>query len=243
MLVIIMSSQSRPKIIAGIPAYNEEKYIAKVILKAQKYVNEIIVVDDGSTDMTSQIAEALGAIVIKHRKNLGYGAALKTIFEEARKRNPDVLVILDADDQHNPDDIPKLIKPILKGKADLVIGSRFLGKTNQPLWRRVGVKIITWLTKKTYNLCNITDAQSGFRAYGEKALKLISPKDRGMGASIDILHQAQIYKLKVREVPIEIKHHKDSSTYHPIRHVTGIIVRILQLLLRNTHYYIWDYQE
>ena len=194
-----------------------------------RYVDEVIVVDDGSTDMTAEIAEKLGATVIRHNQNKGYGAALATIFREARKRNPDVLVILDADDQHDPDEIPKLIQPILNNEADIVIGSRFLGETNQPLWRRVGVKIITWLTKKAHKLPkDLTDAQSGYRAYSNKAIQYIQPQDTDMGASIDILVQAAKHKLRIKEVPIKIKHHEDANTQNPLKHATKIIIKIIE---------------
>jgi len=225
---------NRFKIIAGIPAYNEEKYIAKVVLKTMKYVSEVIVVDDGSTDMTAEIVKALGATLISHPKNLGYGAALRTIFLEAKKRNPDVLVILDADDQHDPDEIPKLVEPILKGEADIVIGSRFLGETQQPLWRRMGVKIITWLTKKLHKLPkHITDVQSGFRAYSRKAVRLITPEDADMGASIDILHQATVNNLKVLEVPITIRYHEEASTQNPLLQASRVIARIVEITVEK----------
>ena len=221
-------------IVAGIPAYNEEKYIAKVILKTKKYVDEVIVVNDGSIDMTAEIARALGATVIDHPKNLGYGAALRTIFLEAEKRNPDVLVILDADDQHDPDEIPKLIEPVLKGEADIVIGSRFLGKTQQPLWRRIGIKIITWLTKKTHRLPkHITDAQSGFRAYGRRAVQLIMPEDSDMGASIDIIYQAVKHNLRITEVPITIRYHKEASSQNPLAHASRVIMRVIGIIIEK----------
>ncbi len=221
-------------IIAGIPAYNEEKYIAKVVMKTKKHVSEVIVVDDGSTDMTAEIAKALRATVVKHPKNMGYGAALRTIFLEAKKRNPDILVILDADDQHDPDEIPKLIEPILRGEADIVIGSRFLGKTQQPLWRRIGVKIITWLTKKTHKLPkHITDAQSGFRAYSRRAIQLITPEDTDMGASIDILYQAAKHNLRIVEVPITVRYHEEASTQNPLLHASRVITRIVGIVIEK----------
>ncbi len=221
-------------VIAGLPAYNEERYIAKVLLKVKKHVDEVIVVNDGSTDMTAEIARALGATVIDHPRNMGYGAALKTIFTEARKRNPDILVILDADDQHDPNEIPTLIKPILEGQADIVIGSRFLGKTNQPLWRRIGVKIITWLTKSIHGLPkHITDAQSGYRAYNRNAIKTIKPEDTDMAASIDILIQALNHKLKIKEVPITIQHHQEASTQNPLTHAAKIITRIIEAVVEK----------
>lgn len=219
---------------AGIPAFNEEKYIAKVILKTRRHVNEIIVVNDGSSDMTGEIARALGATVIDHPKNLGYGAAIRSILEEAKKRNPDVVVILDGDDQHDPDEIPKLIKPILEGKADIVIGSRFLGRSEQPFWRRLGVKLITWLLKKSSSLPPyITDAQSGFRAYSNKALHAIKLKDNNMAVSIEILVQAMDHKLNIEEVPITIKYHKDSSTHNPLVHGAILIIKILRLFVER----------
>ena len=229
-----MTGRRKLFIIAGIPAFNEEKYIGKIILKTKKYVDEVIVVNDGSTDMTSEIARALGATVVDHPRNMGYGAALRTIFLEAKKRNPDILVILDADDQHDPDEIPRLIEPILKGEADIVIGSRFLGRTQQPLWRRVGVKIITRLTKKVHKLPkHITDVQSGFRAYNNKAIQIITPEDTDMGASIDILYQAVKNKLRIIEVPVTIRYHREASTQNPLLHASRVITRILGIIIEK----------
>jgi len=215
--------QKRPYVIAGIPAYNEEKTIAKVVLLAKKYVDKVIVVDDGSRDMTAEIAEALGAEVIRHKENMGYGAALRTIFHKAREENADILVILDADGQHDPEEIPTLIEPLLKDEADLVIGSRFLGRTDAKKYRALGIKIIT----KTANLLvgtKLTDAQSGFRAYNKKAIQVIRPTDDGMGASVEILTQAIEAKLRIREVPITIKYSGlKTSSQNPIIHGAGVM--------------------
>jgi len=229
-----MKTSKKPKIIACIPAYNEEKYIAKVILQTKPYVDEILICNDGSTDMTEQIAKALGATVITHPKNMGYGAALRTLFIEAKKRDPDIMITLDADAQHNPNEIPQLIQPILNGEADIVIGSRFLGETKQPTWRKLGIKTITWLTKKTYKIQNLTDAQSGYRAYSRKAIQLITPEDSDMGASIDILYQAKKNNLKITEKPIQILYHEEASTQNPITHGSKIITRILQLVTEES---------
>ena len=213
----------RPYIIAGIPAYNEEKTIAKVVLLTKKYVDKVIVADDGSTDMTAEIAEAVGAEVIRHKENMGYGAALRTIFHKAREENADILVILDADEQHDPNEIPTLIEPLLKDEADLVIGSRFLGKTDARKYRALGVKIIT----KTANILagtKLTDAQSGFRAYNKKAIQVIRPTDDGMGASVEILTQATEAKLRIKEVPITIRYEGlETSTEHPLKHGASVI--------------------
>ena len=113
------------KIVIGIPAYNEEKNIGVIILKLRKITDNIIVCNDGSSDMTGEIAEKLGAIVVNHPKNLGYGAGIKSIFQKAREMNSDILVTFDADGQHRVEDIKPIIEPILKNQADIVIGSRF----------------------------------------------------------------------------------------------------------------------
>ncbi len=123
------------------PAYNEGKYIGTMVLNTRQYVDEVIIIDDGSTDDTSKIARLAGAEVVRHSQNQGYGAAILSIFDEARKRDPDILVILDADSQHNPQEIPHLIQPILNG-YDVVIGSREKQASQIPLYRRFGQKVI-----------------------------------------------------------------------------------------------------
>jgi glycosyltransferase involved in cell wall biosynthesis len=124
------------------PALNEEKYIARTIVGCRKYVDKVVVVDDGSTDATAEIAEALCTTVIKHPKNRGYGAALQSIFRTAREMNVDTMVIIGSDGQHDPAEIPKLLKPLNNG-ADLVIGSRFINGNgnNVPAYRKVGMKV------------------------------------------------------------------------------------------------------
>ena len=117
------------KITIGIPAYNEEKNIAGIIIKLKGIADTIIVCNDGSSDSTSEIAKKLGAIVIDHPKNLGYGAAIRSIFLKAKTLDSNTLVTFDADGQHKISEIDSVLKPISENKADIVIGSRFLGKT------------------------------------------------------------------------------------------------------------------
>ena len=218
-------NREKPYVVACIPAFNEERTIASVVVKAMRHVDKVIVCDDGSTDLTGEIAEKLGAEVMRHERNQGYGAALSTLFEKAREINADILVMIDADGQHNPDDIPKLLTPIINGEADIVIGSRFIGKTREkiPRYRKFGIKVITKLTKTaSYN--NITDAQSGFRAYNRKAIEKIHISEAGMGASTEILIKAKENNLKITEIPIKINYDKDSSTQNPVSHGIDVIL-------------------
>ena len=138
-------------IIVGIPAFNEEKNIAVLIIQLKKVADKIIVCNDGSTDLTSKIAEELGATVINHEKNLGYGAAIRSIFLKSRDLSGDILVTFDADGQHRVEDINKVINPIINEESDLVIGSRFLDESEKevPQYRKVGIKIITKITNAT----------------------------------------------------------------------------------------------
>ena len=224
----------KPYVVACIPAYNEEKTIAKVILKARKYVDKVIVCDDGSTDMTAEIAEALGAEVIRHERNIGYGAAIGSLFEKAREEAPDIMITLDADGQHNPDDIPKLIKPIVDGEADIVIGSRFLTREAEiPTYRKIGIKIINWVTGAKAK--KISDTQSGYRAYSKKALQLIKPVEMGMGVSTEILLKAEQNNLKIKEIPIKIFYKVEQpSTINPLTHALDVIFStIKQLSIRH----------
>ena len=218
------------KITVGIPAYNEEKTIAKIIVKLKKTVDQIIVCDDGSTDSTSEIAESLGATVVKHAKNSGYGMAIRSIFLKSREINADILVTLDADGQHKIEDINKIIKPVVDGEADISIGSRFLKEDNNtPGYRKLGVKIITKVTNSSLSE-KITDAQSGFRAYNNKVLQSLTPADSGMGISTEILIKSSNLGLKIIEVPTEIQYDGDTSSQNPVSHGTEVLMSTLKYI-------------
>ncbi|MEM3713493.1 MAG: glycosyltransferase family 2 protein [Candidatus Aenigmatarchaeota archaeon] len=224
----------KANIIACIPAYNEEKTIAKVILQSKKYVNKIIVCDDGSNDFTAEIAENLGAIVLKHQKNMGKGTALKTLLQYAKQLKPDIIVTLDADGQHDPNEIPKLIKPIIEEKADFVIGSRYEtgSKTEIPLYRRIGLKIVNWLSGKK----RVKDTQSGFRAYPLKTIDLmLECESKGYGIEAEQLALAIKNKLKIIEVPILIKYKglENTSKKNPIRQGTELIGIAIRLIVEE----------
>lgn len=213
------------KLVVGIPAFNEEKNIAKIIVKLQEITDTIIVCNDGSTDLTKEICEKMGVEVINHPKNLGYGAGIRSIFLKASKIEPDILVTFDADGQHKVQDIQSVIQPILNNEADIVIGSRFLNdETNEnvPKYRKVGIKAITSITDSVTDL-KLTDAQSGFRAYKKNILKEIVPSEKGMGVSTEILIKASKKGFKVKEVPIEILYEGDTSTHHPVSHGASVV--------------------
>ncbi len=206
-----------------IPAYNEERKIKEVVKKALPHVDKVIVCDDGSTDKTAVLAEKAGATVISHEKNLGYGAAISTLFDYCRKNNAEIMVTLDGDGQHNPDQIPDLINVILKHNVDVVIGSRSLSDDKDlPSYRRAGIKIITSTINSATNL-KVTDSQSGFRAYSKTAIDLIHITESGMAASTEILVKISNNGLSMAEVPITVSYSGDTSTEHPLSHGTHVI--------------------
>ena len=232
----IRLDEPRPLIVAAIPAFNVEKTIARLVLEAQKFVDVVLVCDDGSEDMTAEIAERLGADVIRHEKNLGYGAAIKTLFMMARELNADVLVTLDGDGQHDPREIPRLIEPVLENKADIVLGSRFLGDkekdTEVPRYRGWGIKLISKLAGAASNH-KFNDAQCGFRVYGRKALSGLGLVENGMGVSVEVLMKAQKNSLTVVEVPAEVKYKEleRSSTQNALGHGASVLMSILRLVV------------
>ena len=196
------------KVMVGMPLYNEEETVGSMVHIAKKYTENVICVDDGSSDNSSRIAKNCGAEVHNHRVNRGYGGALKTLFSIAREKDVDVLVVMDSDGQHNPDDIPKLIEPIFSGEADMVIGSRFVskeGETEMPVYRKLGIKVITTASNLSSNL-NIKDTQSGYRAFSREALKKLRFESEGMELSIEMLDDADEKNIVVKEVPTKMRY-------------------------------------
>ncbi|MDI9643824.1 MAG: glycosyltransferase family 2 protein [Candidatus Verstraetearchaeota archaeon] len=216
-------------LVAGIPAHNEEKTIASVILKVKPFVDAIFVCDDGSTDMTAEIAEALGAVVISNPTNMGYGAAISSLFRVAVEIGADVLVTLDADAQHEPRYIPDLVSPIIKNEADLVIGSRFLGNGHVPYPKKYGIKLINAVVNISSDK-KITDTQSGFRAYGRKALDCIMVSEHGMSASTEILLDSSRKGLRISEVPVRITYPEKQSNIRSLTQGMSVVLNTLKLL-------------
>jgi len=224
---------TRPRIVAGIPAYNEEQFIAEVVRKARRFADEVIVVDDGSRDGTSEAAKAAGAVVINHGVHKGYGESIKSCFEVMKLNTADVLVVLDGDGQHDPDDIPQLLAPIFSGEADVVVGSRFLGgQTNMPRYRKFGIKVITFLCNFGSRV-KVSDAQSGFRAYSKKVLDTLTITGSGMGASAEVLIKIREKGFSIKEVPIRCLYHSKGSTLNPVIHGLGVALTVVKLRIKN----------
>ncbi len=220
---------TKPKVIAAIPCYNEECFIGEVVLKAKKHVDQVIVVDDGSDDGSARSAKAAGAVIVNHGVNKGYGESVKSCFVAAKANHADVLVIFDGDGQHNPDELPRALAPILNGRADMVIGSRFLsGQTNIPRYRKFGIDVITWLFN-VGSKAKVSDAQSGFRVYSRRILDTISLTEKGMGISIELLVEARRKGFTIQEVPISCSYHPKSSTLDPARHGLGVALTVVKL--------------
>ena len=228
--------QTEKRIVVGIPTYNEEVAIGSVVLNSQQYADEVIVVDDGSSDQTAEIAAQAGATVIKHPENKGKGGAIKTLLSHAQNRDLDALVLLDGDGQHVPRDIPDVADPVLQEECDLTIGSRYLGeeKTETPLHRRFGQRVLDYLTLGSSGQ-NLTDTQSGFRAFSPDALATLNIRTDGMGVESEMIGEASENNLDIKEVPIDVRYDEiDGQTYSPMQHGLTVAVFITQLI-RDRH--------
>lgn len=210
------------------PAYNEAKYIGSMVLQSRQYASEVIVVDDGSRDETARVAELAGATVIRHGQNKGKGAAIQGILAEAARRNADVLVLLDADSQHDPREIPALLRGIAEG-ADVVIGSRKIRQSDIPFYRRVGQKVLSSATRILAR-GKVSDTESGFRALSRKAISQLHLKETGFAVESEMISEATKKGLKITEVPITIIYTNDGSTQNPIRHGVGNLNRIAVMI-------------
>lgn len=208
-----------------LPAYNEEVSIGSVVLLARRYADRVIVVDDGSSDRTAEVAASAGAEVIVHLQNKGKGMAFKTGFEAAE--GADIIVTMDSDGQHNPEDIPKLITPILRGEADMVNGSRYLNghTTDTPAYRRLGQTILDKATIVNSGV-KITDSQSGFRAFAASTKNIFRFNAQGMAIESEMLADAGKAGLRIKEVEIDVRYDVDGSTEHPLKHGLSVLLKV-----------------
>ena len=227
------------KLLIILPAFNEAKVIAGVLAQikgvAQKlpFDREVVLIDDGSGDQTAALAAKAGAIVLCHVINRGLGASLTSGLEYARQKNFDLAVTMDADGQHHPDDLIRVLKPLIDKRADVVIGSRMLKPCGQmPLLRRINNRAFNLLTRIFFGI-NTTDSLSGFRAFNRKAIQLIELKTERIEVSNEFFAEIKRHNLRFAEVPIEVIY-TDYSLAKGVRpgNVFAIIFRLVLKLLR-----------
>tara|TARA_B110000438_G_scaffold182077_1_gene174024 strand:+ start:295 stop:1236 length:942 start_codon:yes stop_codon:yes gene_type:complete len=226
-------------VLACIPAYNEEAKIQEIINETKKFVNEIVVCDDGSNDLTATIAENSGVNLIKHDVNKGKGAAMKSLFKYASSSQADVVVTMDGDGQFLPKDIEKLCNPIVSGESDIVIGYRH-DDDEMPRYRKLGNQFLDRLSNISSNL-SLRDTQSGFRAYSISAIKKISLSTDGFGADAEILIDASKQGLRISEEKVTVLYDIGSktSTKNPI--ILGAEIAsslVYQILIKNPLRYL-----
>ena len=212
-----------------IPAFNEENPIVDVIKKSLKYVDQVIVCDDGSSDLTAEQAKIAGAVVIKHEKNMGKGHAMKSLFKYAKDIDADVIVTIDGDGQFLPEQIETLLKPILENSYDVVIGNRFSDDTEMPSYRKIGNKMLDRITKLAAEL-PFSDTQSGFRSYSKKAIQSIDFSTNGFGVDSEILIDAVDKGLKITETDVTVLYDTGlkTSTKDPVTHTMGVVASLLE---------------
>ncbi|MBP9868940.1 glycosyltransferase family 2 protein [Patescibacteria group bacterium] len=201
------------KIVAVIPAFHEASRIGATVQGVRSFVDEIIVVDDGSTDETVEVAQSTSAIVLRHSLNRGQGAALRTGTEAALIRGADIIVHVDADGQHSPEFIPTLVDPIKDGEAEIVFGSRFLGRTpkGMPLMRKMLLRAATIFNAMVMGIPRrVTDPQSGMRAMTKDAARRLDFRQDRMAHCSEILRLATRSEFRWKEVPVEIRYTADS---------------------------------
>jgi glycosyltransferase involved in cell wall biosynthesis len=224
-------AEKLPGVTAVIPAYNEELFIGSIVLKARQIVDRVIVVDDGSTDRTSELAAIAGAEVIRLDKNMGKAHALLLGLKRAQDLGSTAAVTLDGDGQHKAHEIPDVVRPVLDGKADLVIGSRFLRERQDiPAYRKMGQKTLdVFTTISSKHKCS--DSQSGFRAFSKKALENLTFESNGYNIESDTITYFASKGLVIAEVPITVRYevpHKHKK--NPFAHGISVLAHIINLI-------------
>lgn len=219
------------RVLACIPAFNEEKVIQRIVAETLRYVDDVVVCDDGSYDKTSLLAEQAGAHVIKHKENRGKGAALKSLFNYAKNSNYEVFVTMDGDGQFLPEEIPKLSKPIIEGNSDIVIGYRYDSSEQMPHYRKIGNKFLDKMTNMVSDL-PFRDTQSGFRGYSKKAINVLEFQSKGFAADSEILVDASKKGLHITETKITVLYDTGfkTSTKNPVSHIGEIVIALLEFI-------------
>ena len=217
--------------IVCMPAYNEENLIFDLIKKIEPFVDKVVVCDDGSTDKTEQKARDAGAHVIRHKKNLGKGGAMKSLFNYAKNIDADIVITMDGDGQFLPEEIPRIMKPVIEQKADVVLGYRFDDADDMPTYRKFGNKFLDKMTSLASEL-PFRDTQGGFRAYSKKAIQLIQFSTNGFGVDSEIVVNASKQNLKIVEEKVTVIYNTGgkTSTKTPLVHVSEVLKTILEMV-------------
>ena len=221
--------------IAIIPCYNEESTIADIIQKTKKYVDEVLVIDDGSLDNTAKIAQDAGATVIAHKTNKGKSAGIKTGFKYSIEKNYDFIITLDGDAQHNPNEIPLLLDEIKNNGHDIILGVRYGQNTEMPIWRKVGKRVLDYATSFG-NGGYVTDSQCGFRAFNKKAVENLTPRINGKAFAVESeqLIKAHETGLKVGHKDVTCKYKDlDTSTKSPASHGLSVLSYVIWLIIKK----------
>jgi GT2 family glycosyltransferase len=217
------------RVVVIIPAFNEERNVGSVVLRLRQLVDTVIVVDDGSRDATADVARLAGAQVVSHPKNRGYGAAIQSGLAAALNLDPQAVVLMDADGQHRIEDVRVIVRPILQDEADVAVGSRFAdSRTHVPRMRRVAQHGLTWLSNFGSGV-KLTDSQSGMRAFGPRAMRVLLLKSNSMAAASEMQFLASDAQLRICEVPIEIRYFGDVKR-NPIAHGVDVLNGIIMLI-------------
>ena len=225
--------------VAIIPAYNESRFISRVVNKARQHVDRVIVVDDGSTDRTMQEAQSAGATVLSLPNNIGKAAAVEAGLQFVAQWQPECVVLLDGDDQHDAHEIPLLLAPIVAQEADLVVGSRFAGiKSDIPKWRQVGQHTLTWLTNLGSGV-RCSDSQSGFRAFSAEILPLLTFSTSGFALESEMQFITRQHNLRLVEVPISVSYNGPSKR-SPFIHALQVINSIVCLVGVGRPLFFWS---
>jgi glycosyltransferase involved in cell wall biosynthesis len=216
-------------VMAAIPAHNEARFIGSVVLWAQRYVDLVLVIDDGSTDGTTELAQAAGALVVRHEHNRGKGEAVNTAFREARRLKARALVLLDGDGQHRADEIAAVLGPVLAEEADMAVGSRFLAiRSEIPAYRRVGQRALTLATNVGAGV-RLTDSQSGFRAFSAAAIRALMFRGTGFSVESEMQFLMREHRLRVAEVPISVVYDEPAKR-NPVGHGMAVLHGIVRLV-------------
>jgi glycosyltransferase involved in cell wall biosynthesis len=222
--------RSSLRVVVGIPALDEERAIAKVVVRSKKHADKVLVVDDGSKDDTALIAESLGAVVLRHEKNLGKGAAIRDCFEWAKRDGADILVTLDGDGQHDPSRIPELVEALQSTGADVAIGGRVARPPEMPRYRWLGERALDLGTQVKVGE-RVVDAQSGFRAYSRRAIENLVAAEYGMGVDSELIMRAQGSGMRILEVPIGANYAGlETSSGNPVMHGLDVVFSLVKFI-------------